>query len=105
MAGALGLRGARFLTMETQSPITVFGSTIAHLSHLTEGILDAYETKSGRTLSSLDCSERRRAVSELDAIGFFGLKGAAMAFANRAMVTKVTAYKDIRISIWSEDNK
>lgn len=91
--------------METRAPITVFGSTIAHFNHLTEGVLDAYETQLSRTLSSLDCSERRLAAKELDAIGFFGLKGAIMAFANRAMVTKVTTYKDIRVSQRSEDSK
>jgi len=102
VAGALGLRGARLPTMETTAPITVFGSAITHFGNLTKQVLDAYETKLGRTLSSLDCSERRQAVDELDAIGFFTLKGAAMAYANRALVSKVTAYKDIRISLWDD---
>lgn len=91
--------------METQAPITVFGSVITHLNHLTVGVLDAYEAKSGKTLSSLDCAERRVAAGELNTIGFFGLRGAAIAYAKRAKITKVTAYKDIHVSLWGEDTK
>jgi predicted transcriptional regulator YheO len=91
--------------METRAPITVFDSGIPDFSNLTQRVLDAYEAKTGRTLSSFDCSERRQAVEELDAIGFFTLRGAAMAFANRAVISKVTAYKDLRASLWSENNK
>lgn len=101
MAGNRGLRGARLPAMDA-SPITVFGSAIHHLGNLTQQVLDAYEAKLGKNLSSLDCSERRQAVEELDAIGFFTLKGSAVAFSKRALVSKVTAYKDIRNSLWVE---
>jgi predicted transcriptional regulator YheO len=88
--------------METTAPITVFGLGIAHFSNLTEQVLDAYEAKLGRTLSSLDCLGRREAVRELETIGFFTLKGATMAYANRSLVSKVTAYKDIHTSLWGD---
>jgi predicted transcriptional regulator YheO len=102
VAGARGLLGAKFSAMETRAPITVFDLAISDFNNLTQRVLDAYEAKSGRTLSSLDCSERRRAVKELDAIGFFGLKGATMAFANRALISKVTAYKALYASMESK---
>lgn len=102
MAGAHGLLGAKFLGMEPRAPITVFDLGMSDFSNLTQRVLDAYEAKSGRTLSSLDCPERRRAAKELDAIGFFGLKGATMAFANRALISKVTAYKALYASMESK---
>lgn len=91
--------------MEMQAPITVFGTTITHFNQLTEGALDAYENKFGRTLSSLGCSDRRRVARELHAIGFFGLKGAIKAYSERAMVTKVTTYKDIHTSCHNQYNE
>lgn len=77
---------------QTISSIKVCGVNVDSLEQVRKVIVDAHEDACGKSLASMTPSEYSRLICDLDKMGFFALRGAAVYLSKRLGVSRVTVY-------------
>lgn len=78
--------------------LEVCGTRVKSLDEARVVIVDAYEQKFGKPLASMLPAEYSQLICELDAMGFFALRGAATYLSKRLGVSRVTIYNSLKKS-------
>lgn len=84
------------MTIEIVKSMQVCGVPVESLEDARKVIMDTCEQCIGKSLASMMPAEYSELIRELDKMGFFALRGAAVYLSKRLGISKVTVYKSLK---------